>query len=221
MMDVKAVIFDMDGVIIDSEGLWRQAQKAALAGWRAEVSDEECESLTKGKRLDEIARNWCEYCKLEADPEMIEAAIRLRIIELIGREGKAIEGIYDVMSYFREAGYRIALATSSSHEIVHAVLKKLRMGHYFEVICSADDERYGKPHPAVYLSALRKLGLTASQCIVIEDSQSGYRAALSAGLKTLIVSPACHHASFNNASGRYASMHALLETLAVPAPEAG
>lgn len=104
------------------------------------------------------------------------------------------------MSYFREAGYRIALATSSSHEIVHAVLKKLRMGHYFEVICSADDERYGKPHPAVYLSALRKLGLTASQCIVIEDSQSGYRAALSAGLKTLIVSPACHHASFNNAS---------------------
>lgn len=192
-MDVKAVIFDMDGVIIDSEGLWRQAQKAALAGWRAEVSDEECESLTKGKRLDEIARIWCEYCKLEADPEMIEAAIRLRIIELIGREGKAIEGIYDVMSYFREAGYRIALATSSSHEIVHAVLKKLRMGHYFEVICSADDERYGKPHPA----------------------------ALSAGLKTLIVSPACHHASFNNASGRYASMHALLETLAVPAPEAG
>lgn len=70
-------------------------------------------------------------------------------------------------------------------------------------------------------SALRKLGTAASQCIVIEDSQSGYRAALSAGLKTLIVSPACHHASFNNASGRYASMHALLETLAVPAPEAG
>lgn len=157
-MDVKAVIFDMDGVIIDSEGLWRQAQKAALAGWRAEVSDEECESLTKGKRLDEIARTWCEYCRLEADPALIEAAIRLRIIELISREGKAIEGVYDVMTYFREAGYRIALATSSSYEIVHAVLEKLSIGHYFEVICSADDERYGKPHPAVYLSALRKLG---------------------------------------------------------------
>lgn len=220
-MGAKAVIFDMDGVIIDSEGLWRQAQKEALAGWRAEVSDEECELLTKGKRLDEIARTWCEYCRLEADPALIEAAIRLRIIELISREGKAIEGVYDVMTYFREAGYRIALATSSSYEIVHAVLEKLSIGHYFEVICSADDERYGKPHPAVYLSALRKLGLAASQCIVVEDSLSGYRAALSAGLKTLVVSPACHHASFKDAIGRYASMHALLETLAVPAPEAG
>lgn len=220
-MGAKAVIFDMDGVIIDSEGLWRQAQKEALAGWRAEVSDEECESLTKGKRLDEIARTWCEHCRLEADPALIEAAIRLRIIELISREGKAIEGVYDVMTYFREAGYRIALATSSSYEIVHAVLEKLSIGHYFEVICSADDERYGKPHPAVYLSALRKLGLAASQCIVVEDSLSGYRAALSAGLKTLVVSPACHHASFKDAIGRYASMHALLETLAVPAPEAG
>lgn len=220
-MGAKAVIFDMDGVIIDSEGLWRQAQKEALAGWRAEVSDEECESLTKGKRLDEIARTWCEHCRLEADPAMIEAAIRLRIIELISREGKAIEGVYDVMTYFREAGYRIALATSSSYEIVHAVLEKLSIGHYFEVICSADDERYGKPHPAVYFSALRKLGLAASQCIVVEDSLSGYRAALSAGLKTLVVSPACHHASFKDAIGRYASMHALLETLAVPVPEAG
>jgi len=221
MMGAKAVIFDMDGVIIDSEGLWRQAQKEALAGWRAEVSDEECELLTKGKRLDEIARTWCEHCRLEADPALIEAAIRLRIIELISREGKAIEGVYDVMTYFREAGYRIALATSSSYEIVHAVLEKLSIGHYFEVICSADDERYGKPHPAVYLSALRKLGLAASQCIVVEDSLSGYRAALSAGLKTLVVSPACHHASFKDAIGRYASMHALLETLAVPVPEAG
>ena len=220
-MGAKAVIFDMDGVIIDSEGLWRQAQKEALAGWRAEVSDEECESLTKGKRLDEIVRTWCEHCRLEADPALIEAAIRLRIIELISREGKAIEGVYDVMTYVREAGYRIALATSSSYEIVHAVLEKLSIGHYFEVICSADDERYGKPHPAVYLSALRKLGLAASQCIVVEDSLSGYRAALSAGLKTLVVSPACHHASFKDAIGRYASMHALLETLAVPAPEAG
>ena len=220
-MGAKAVIFDMDGVIIDSEGLWRQAQKEALAGWRAEVSDEECESLTKGKRLDEIARTWCEHCRLEADPALIEAAIRLRIIELISREGKAIEGVYDVMTYFREAGYRIALATSSSYEIVHAVLEKLSIGHYFEVICSADDERYGKPHPAVYLSALRKLGLAASQCIVVEDSLSGYRAALSAGLKTLVVSPACHHASFKDAIGQYACMHALLETLAVPVPEAG
>jgi transketolase len=167
------------------------------------------------------ARIWCEHCQLEADPVMIEAAIRMRITELISREGKAIEGVHALMDYLRRVGYRMALATSSSYEIVGAVLAKLGIGHYFEVICSADDERYGKPHPDVYLSALRKLGLAAGECIVIEDSQSGYRAAISAGLKTLIVSPACHHTAFTDASGRYASMYALLDALAAPVPVAG
>ncbi|MDU4842137.1 MAG: HAD-IA family hydrolase [Leclercia adecarboxylata] len=216
MMSINAVIFDMDGVIIDSEGLWRQAQKAALAVWRAEISDEECETLTKGKRLDDIARIWCEYCHLQAEPMVIEAAIRIRIIELITREGQAMQGVYAVMDYFREADYRIALATSSSHEIVDAVLSKLGIRHYFDVICSADDERYGKPHPAVYLSALRQLGLAASQCLVIEDSHSGYRAASAAGIKTLIVSPECDRPCFKAAYGRYASMPALLDALAEP-----
>jgi HAD superfamily hydrolase (TIGR01509 family) len=145
----------------------------------------------------------------------------MRITELISREGKAIEGVHALMDYLRRVGYRMALATSSSYEIVGAVLAKLGIGHYFEVICSADDERYGKPHPDVYLSALRKLGLAAGECIVIEDSQSGYRAAISAGLKTLIVSPACHHTAFTDASGRYASMYALLDALAAPVPVAG
>jgi len=216
MMSIKAVIFDMDGVIIDSEGLWRQAQRAALAAWRAEVSDEECESLTKGKRLDDIARIWCEYCNLQAEPLMIEAAIRMRVIELITREGQAMAGVYAVMDFLREAGYRIALATSSSHEILDAVLSKLGIRHYFDVICSADDERYGKPHPAVYLSALRQLRLSASQCLVIEDSPSGFRAARAAGIKTLVVSPECHHPSFKAAYGRYSSMPELLDALAEP-----
>lgn len=220
-MKTKAVIFDLDGVIIDSEGLWRQAQIAALTAWRAEVSDAECEALTKGKRLDDIARTWCEYCQLQAEPMMIAAAIRMRVIELITREGKAMDGVLAVMAHFRDAGCRIALATSSSHEILEAVLSKLGIGHCFDVICSADDERYGKPHPAVYLSALRRLGLAASQCLVIEDSLNGYRAAQAAGINTLIVSPEHQQPCFKEAYGRYATMPELLETLAEPLRVAG
>ena len=82
-MSIQAVIFDMDGVIIDSESLWRQAQIDALAQWGATASVEECETLTKGKRLDEIARTWCRHCQLELVPQRLEAAILQRIT---GRE---------------------------------------------------------------------------------------------------------------------------------------
>lgn len=62
-MSIKAVIFDMDGVIIDSEALWRQAQREALASWGATVSERSVKTLTKGKRLDDIARVWCRHCR--------------------------------------------------------------------------------------------------------------------------------------------------------------
>ncbi|MGE2103346.1 HAD family hydrolase [Citrobacter koseri] len=220
-MKSKAVIFDMDGVIIDSEGLWRQAQKDALAGWGVTVNDEECETLTKGKRLDEIARVWCEYCPLQTDPGVLESAIRKRITGLIAMEGEAMDGVYAVLHHFRHRGYRIALATSSSHQVIEAVLSKLNLLGHFDVICSADDERYGKPHPAVYLSALKKLGLPAAECLVIEDSLSGFRAAQAAGIDTIVVSDGCQHPCFSEAIGRYTSMPQLLETLAPPVRAAG
>lgn len=87
-MKSKAVIFDMDGVIIDSEGLWRQAQKDALAGWGVTVNDEECETLTKGKRLDEIARVWCEYCPLQTDPGVLSRPFANALPDLLQRKAK-------------------------------------------------------------------------------------------------------------------------------------
>ena len=158
-MSIQAVIFDMDGVIIDSESLWRQAQIDALAQWGATVSVEECETLTKGKRLDEIARTWCRHCQLELIPQRLEAAILQRITGLIAAEGEPMRGVHEALRYFRHAGYKIALATSSSRQVIAAVLNKLSLWHYFDVICSADDEAQGKPHPAVYLTTLDKLNL--------------------------------------------------------------
>ncbi|MBE0132088.1 HAD family hydrolase, partial [Klebsiella michiganensis] len=179
-MSIQAVIFDMDGVIIDSEALWRQAQIDALAQWGATASVEECETLTKGKRLDDIARTWCRYCQLELAPQRLEAAILQRITGLIAAEGEPMRGVHEALRYFRHTGYNIALATSSSRQVIAAVLNKLSLWHYFDVICSADDEAQGKPHPAVYLTTLDKLNLDASRCLVIEDSFNGYSAARAA-----------------------------------------
>lgn len=215
-MNVKAVIFDMDGVIIDSEPLWCQAQIEAMAEWGALVTSQECESLTRGKRLDEIARVWCSCYALPVAPVVLEEAILCRITELIRTQGEAMKGVYDILDYFRNLGFKIALATSSSHEVIEAVFNKLNLWRYFNVISSAEDEQQGKPHPAVYLSTLQKLKLSATDCLVIEDSLNGFNAAQAAGIRTTVVSPDYMYPHFQAATGRYYSLHHLLTALVKP-----
>ena len=96
---------------------------------------------------------------------------------------------------------------------VAAVLNKLSLWHFFDVVCSADDEERGKPHPAVYLTTLRKLNLNASQCLVIEDSFTGFCAAQSAGIATIVIAEDSQHARFQAAAGRYQTLPELLEAL--------
>lgn len=126
-------------------------------------------------------------------------------------------GVQEVLSFFNQEGVQLALATSSSHQVIDAVLTKLQIRHYFSVICSADDESHGKPHPAVYLSALRKLQLPATDCLVFEDSCSGFRAAQAAGIKTVVISEDYQQSGFRGAAAGYSSMKELLAALAVAA----
>ncbi|MEK0248818.1 HAD-IA family hydrolase [Raoultella scottia] len=220
-MSIKAVIFDMDGVLIDSESLWRQAQIEALARWGATVSVAECETLTKGKRLDDIARTWCRHCQLSVAPQRLQQMILRRVTGLIIARGEAMDGVNEALAHFRHCGYKIALATSSSHQVIAAVLDKLALRPWFDVISSADDEAWGKPHPAVYLSTLRKLNLRADQCLVIEDSASGFQAARAAGIPTIAVTEDCQHQQFHGAVARHHSLTELLLSRAESVKAAG
>ncbi|MEF3090076.1 HAD family hydrolase [Raoultella scottii] len=220
-MSIKAVIFDMDGVLIDSEGLWRQAQMEALASLGATVSVAECETLTKGKRLDDIARTWCRHCQLSVAPQRLQQMILRRVTGLIIARGEAMDGVNEALAHFRHCGYKIALATSSSHQVIAAVLDKLALRPWFDVISSADDEAWGKPHPAVYLSTLRKLNLRADQCLVIEDSASGFQAARAAGIPTIAVTEDCQHQQFHGAVARHHSLTELLLSRAESVKAAG
>ena len=96
---------------------------------------------------------------------------------------------------------------------VAAVLNKLSLWHFFDVVCSADDEPRGKPHPAVYLTTLRKLNLNASQCLVIEDSYNGFCAAQAAGIPTAVVAEDSRQGRYQAAVGRYQTLPELLEAL--------
>lgn len=212
-MSLQAIIFDMDGVIIDSEGFWQDAQIEMLADQGVAITAAECEELTKGKRIDEIARVWCEKHFLTVEPQWLEKQIIARVCNAIRENGMAMNGLYQVLECFHRKGYRLALATSSSPEVIEAVFDKLDLWQWFGVICSADEESFGKPHPAVYLTAMRKLGLQAAQCRVIEDSLNGFTAARRAEIKTFVVAPDCHEPKFASAAGHYSTLTELSHAL--------
>ncbi|EPB4340565.1 HAD family hydrolase [Enterobacter kobei] len=212
-MSVQAIIFDMDGVIIDSEGFWQDAQIGLLASQGVRIDRRECVLNTKGKRIDAIARYWCENHRLALTPREFEKRIIDSVCQDIRDKGRAMTGVTTALSFFTSLNYPLALATSSCSQVIEAVFEKLSLWRWFDVICSADNEPFGKPDPAVYLTAMAKLGLSADRCRVIEDSLTGFTAAQRAGIKTYIVCSEYNETHFASAIGRYPTLDALVEAL--------
>jgi HAD superfamily hydrolase (TIGR01509 family) len=210
-LNIKAVIFDMDGVIIDSEPFWRTAQINALAFYGATITEQECVQLTMGKRLDMISKIWIERHQLKLAPEVIANDIVKKLTQLIQSNGQALAGVVELLDKLSHSGYKIGLATSSSHRVIDAVLTKLAIKPYFDAILSADDEEYGKPHPAVYIRAAKTLGVSPQNCLVIEDSCTGLIAAKAASMTTLLVSPEAHEPQFSLADGHFNSLHEIVD----------
>ncbi|QMV14542.1 hexitol phosphatase HxpB [Vibrio spartinae] len=211
----KAVIFDMDGVLIDSEPFWRQAQIETLATYGAEITVEACIQYTMGKRLDAIASTWCQRCQLQIDPVILAQQILEKLIVQVRADGHALPGVHQLLNALKQAGYRIGLATSSGPEIIQAVLQRLEIETYFSQICSAEDEDYGKPHPAVYLSAAQKLDVSPDQCLVIEDSVTGMIAAKAASMTTFVVNAHQQDPRFALADQYLTSLEAIVSLIHV------
>ena len=186
-MILKTFIFDMDGVIIDSEPFWRQAQIDILLKYNTTITVADCIQYTMGKRIDDVALTWCQLHSLKVYPQILEQEIITAVARLISEKGNAKTGLYELLDFLKDNNYQIALATSSSPQIIKAVFNRLSIAHYFDVVCSADDEVYGKPHPAVYLKVAKKLGVKPINCLVLEDSVTGLIAAKAASMKTIVI----------------------------------
>jgi sugar-phosphatase len=189
---MQALIFDMDGVLVDSEPLWRQAEQEVFAGVGLELTDEYCE-LTMGMRSDEVIAYWYRRSPWRgASPKVIEERLDARMRELIADRAEAMPGVESAIAIATDLGLTLGLATSSSPSLIGAVLSKLELTRTFDVACSAIDEPHGKPHPAVFLTAARRLGVEPVRCVVIEDSVAGMRAGLAAGMRVIAVPPNHH-----------------------------
>ena len=184
-MKISAVIFDMDGVIIDSEPLWRKAEKEIFKIQHIILTDDMCRS-TAGLRLEQVVEHWQE--RFEFDNEIKSKLVKDvhdKVVELIIGERKSFEGLLDLLDKVKSKNYKIALASGSSYSIIDAVLKKLNIKNYFNVIRSGDDEEYGKPHPQIFISTAKLLETEPENCLVIEDSRNGVLAAKAARMHVI------------------------------------
>ena len=184
---ISAVIFDMDGVLIDSEPFWQESEIDAFGRAGLALTREMC-MQTMGLRVDEVVEYWRRRRTFDDAPNgALEDAIVGGVVERILAKGEAKEGSAHALNFFRARGLRIALASSSAYRLIHAVTERLGLAGEFEVVYSAEEEAYGKPHPGVYLSTARRLGVAPAECAAIEDSFNGVLAAKAARMKCVAV----------------------------------
>lgn len=184
---IDAIIFDMDGVLIDSEPLWRRAEVVAFNAVGVPMVEDDG-FLTIGLRTDEVVEFWFARHPWEGvSKKEVEANLVKEVIGLISTEGEAMPGALETLAAARSGGYKIGLASSSSSEIIAAVLKRLGIADAFDVTQSAEHEPYGKPHPAVYIECAARLGVEANRCLAIEDSPAGVLAAKAARMHCIAI----------------------------------
>jgi sugar-phosphatase len=186
-MNLNTVIFDMDGLLIDSEPLWKEASDKLFSGYGIQLTAEEY-SITTGLRTKEFLDFWFDHFKIVPEDTLdAENKIVDYVTELVIQKGKPMPGVSHIFNFFIERDFNIGLATSSGPQLINVVIDLLNIRKYIQVVSSAADLTYGKPHPEVYLNCAEKLSALPDQCICFEDSFNGMIAAKAAKMKCVIV----------------------------------
>lgn len=184
---IGAVIFDMDGLIIDSEPFWRRAQVLAFESVGLSLNAEDMK-YTMGRRIDEVVAHWYHERPWSGKSQKdIETLIVDKVIELVKAEGKLLPGVKQSLKLLQKLDIPIAIASSSATEIIDAVVDAFGIRTYFSHIYSAEHETHGKPHPGVYISTANLLGVPPHKCLAIEDSPSGVLSAKAAKMLCVAV----------------------------------
>jgi len=184
----RAVLWDMDGTLVDSAEYHWQAWRDTMAHERSPITHEQF-LATFGQRNDSILRQWLGE---KATPELIqrlgdakEALYRQHVRE----HGIApLPGAFQWAQLLHRQGWRQAIASAAPRANIETILDVLHASGYFQAIVSADDVHRGKPDPEVFLTAATKLGVAPKSCIVVEDAEHGIEAARAAGMKSIGVS---------------------------------
>jgi len=209
----QAVIFDMDGVLVDSEPFGFEAMRRMVARYGLGYSEEENAEFLGRTTLDS-----CRILKARHGlPDSAETLADFYIEGMLAQieEGPVpMPGVPDVLERVRAGGYRLALASSAELRVIHANLTALALGPLFEAVVSGTQVARGKPAPDVFLAAADRLGVPPAHCLVVEDSRNGLLAAKAAGMRCAVV-PCAHtrHQDFREADHHLTALPDLLPLL--------
>ena len=184
---IKAVIFDVDGTLLDTERIYMKAWKeaAAEAGY---VMPDSVLQKTRAVNTKDAARIFEEEIGNGFSYQAVRP-IRVRIAEeIIKRESPILKpGVLELLAFLEGKGIRLSVASSTNQQGTREHLAESRILDRFEVVVGGDMVTNGKPHPDIFLKAAEALGAAPEECIVVEDSPAGIRAARAAGLKAVLV----------------------------------
>jgi len=189
---IQAVIFDMDGLLINTEPKWQELEREFVARMGLLITPE-MQKHTLGLRTIEMIKYWY-HLKPWSNPdfEKQEAEIEDLMKEYYITKAILMKGVLQVLELFKQQGIRIAIASSSPMMLIDTFLNRFGLQEVFEVKHSAEFEEYGKPHPGVYITTAKKLRVHPSSCLAFEDSFNGLLAAKSALMKAVAVPDSLH-----------------------------
>ncbi len=186
-MKLNTVIFDMDGLLIDSEPLWKEAAEALFLNYGKQLTAKQYSSTT-GLRTKEFLTHWFGYFNLpdaainDAEQKVVEA-----VVKLTRQKGNPMPGVSPIFNFFIERNFKIGLASSSPPILIDLVIDLLGIRPQLQAVSSAANLAYGKPHPEVYLNCALELNSEPGTCICFEDSFNGMIAAKAAKMKCVVV----------------------------------
>ena len=181
----SALIFDMDGLMIDSERLYFAAEREMAASFGKDIRDEQLWPLM-GRKPIESLRLLREILGVATPPEELLAWRNRLMLEKMGRDLGAMPGLFEILAAFH-GRLKLAVGTGAQREFLDIALDTLRIRPYFDVLQTADGLERGKPDPEIYLIACRRLGLPPGECVVLEDARNGVLAGKAAGCRVIAV----------------------------------